>query len=253
MSLAALTACIDPALELTYRFPPGRLTYRWQVVATTVLDSPGERGSKTIQLDMDVLVLTGEANEAVTPVTMQLQPKKLREDGIEVSIPPATEVTFQVDSTGRIKGLEGVAHIPPSIAQTLELDRLLSELWPPLPPTRVELGEAWSAPLIVEAERTTIRLTGEGKIERFVTDGGRTLARIVYLRSGIARTRQQVGRAEVALPGTARIQTKLDLDLDLGMVVETTSTSSFRFDLSVGGGQAGEISLEIAARSRLVN
>lgn len=233
----ALAACAEPRVQLRYRLPgAGELRYRWTIETATAAETPAGATDRRTRLVLIVSEIPlGAGPEGTARLRMVLAPQEAVEDGAPV--PPGPPVTLELEVTpaGRVARVLRAADLPPETASSLELDRLLHEVRPPLPPERVALGARWPAPLASRGERSAVDLRGEGRLLGFELAGRRRLAVVEVRRSGPVVTSQQVGRGEVSLRGTSDIRTVARVDLDRGELVASDSRAESRFAVAPEG------------------
>lgn len=201
-------------------------------------------------MDLEETVAGREGRESLVRLT--LRPVEIFEDGVRASGGPDVRLSVRVTPDGRVS--EVVAEgLPPAALAAIELDRLMAELKASLPAAPTGIGDSWRADFQVETDRSTVALEGRGRLERFGLEGGRRLAHVTIRRLGSVTARQQVGRAQVTLPGELTLAGEADIDLDRGIAYRSRSHSVSVFDLSAaGGGLAGTIRIDVRSSAELV-
>ncbi|MGH2704476.1 MAG: hypothetical protein ACRDJ4_05090 [Actinomycetota bacterium] len=253
---AALVAagCSEPAVRVHYRFPQGQqLTYRWVVEASTTSDAAGGTTTQRLRMTLDAQesVVTPQPGGGAT-LRLVLTPVRLVRDGRNHDPGPPVEAELDVAPTGRLQKILQAADLPPEAVAALDLDRLLAQTRPLLPPGPVKLGDRWPTPLTSKTGQSSIDLEGEGRLAAFSLREGKRLARVETNRHGNIRSEQNVGPDSVLLDGGSRVSSTAFVDLDRGVLVEEVSRSVSRFDLSVGeAGSAGTIVVHLSTRASL--
>lgn len=251
-SLLVLDLASAPrTVSIRYRFPTGRvLHYRWTVDASTTNESAGGV-SQRLHMVLEVRERVLKARpDGGAHLRVHLRPLRKIEDGVPRGARPPIVLEIEVGPTGRVERILRAADLPPERISLLELDRLLSESRPPLPPGRVGSAAAWPAPLASKGERTSIDLQGAGRLLGFALDGGRRLAQVQIDRRGPVRAEQPAGGSRIQLEGVSETRSTADVDIDRGMVVMAVSRAVSRFKLSLEGQpNAGE--LRVVLRSKL--
>ncbi|MGH2733876.1 MAG: hypothetical protein ACRDJG_13250, partial [Actinomycetota bacterium] len=181
---------------------------------------------------------------------VNLRPLRKVEDGVARGARPPIVLEIEVGPTGRVERILRAADLPQERITSLELDRLLSESRPPLPPGRVGPVATWPAPLASKGERTSIDLEGRGRLLGFALDGGRRLAQVQIDRRGPVRAEQPAGADRIQLEGLSEVRSTAEVDLDRGVLVNSVSlgVSSFRLSLE---DQPEAAELRVVLRSKL--
>lgn len=246
--LATSAACSDPTHEIRYRYPAGQeVAYRFTVEATTSAGS--STGFRTVRLVLDVKESVLEPRpDGGARVKIVLQPVQITENGGPAEPGPPAEVELDVSPTGRVEKVHKAGELTPDALAALELERLLSESRPPLPPMPVRLGDRWPTPLAAKGERSAIDLAGQGRLAGFDLRNGRRLARVVVDRDGTISSNQAVGDEQVPLVGESTMHSVASVDLDRGILVESLSQVESRFQIA---GEAGVSTLTVRLTTRI--
>ncbi len=238
-------------VSIQYQFPTGRvLHYRWTVDASTT--SAGTKGiPRRLHMVLDVRerVLKGR-QDGGAHLRVHLRPLGKTEDGVARGARPPIVLEIEVGPTGRVERILRAADLPQERITSLELDRLLSESRPPLPPGRVGTVATWPAPLASKGERTFIDLRGQGRLLGFALNDGRRLAQVQIDRRGPVRAEQPAGEDRIQLEGASEVRSIAEVDLDRGVLVNATSRGVSTFKLSLEG-QPEAAELRVALRSEL--
>jgi len=252
LSILLTTAgCRSPKLLLEYKFMPGTTArYFWVIDTVTSIDSPTEQTTKRRHAAVDITESTSRSARGEMILKVNIRPRATRQDGKAITLPPPTTIDYQVGPHGRILKVFG-SDLPLTNLATLDLGNLSSEARPPLSLKPVGLSDEWSAPLNLRGAKSSIRMSGTGRLNGFQLEDKRRLAEVGLQRSGKITSSEIVGKAQVNLTGVSRSTSNSLVDVDSGALYSTNYSSSSNFDVASAGGPTAKLSISLTSRMKL--
>ena len=246
--LAMVGACRPDTVELRYRYPDRSIAYRMQAEANAHWDIGGPgRGNYVVTFRVTETVQSGDGEGATVTVTME--PTKVVENGLPSPGSEERSFALRIGASGEVLEVLEVDGVP---ADALDPDELIfiGTYRPPLPQSRVRLGEEWEAEQEVRVGAVFQQFVTTGSLDSLDRDQAGKIAQLSYSNVGPLLWSTQLPQGQAELIGSASTISEAVLDIDGGFLREAGSSTSGEFEVRVdpGGQQApitGTLNLDL--------
>lgn len=246
--LAMMGACRPDTVDLQYRYPDRSITYRMKAQANARWDigGPGQ-GDYVVTFRVTETVQSDEGEGATVTVTME--PTDVVENGLPSPGSEERSFALRIGPNGEVLEVLEVDGVP---ADALDPDELIfiGTYRPPLPQSRVRLGDQWEAEQEVRVGAVFQQFVTSGRLDSLDRDQAGRIARLDYSNEGPLLWSTELPQGQAELIGSASTSSEAMLDIDGGFLRGASSSTSGEFEVRVdpGGQQApitGTLDLEL--------
>lgn len=230
--VATASACRPDTVELAYEFPPdSELTYRMEAIAEARWDIQGE-GQGSYRTTFEVTERVESDDSGGTIVNVVMTPLNVDEDNLFASANNDRSFSLRLGEDGESVEILEVDGVPAADLGNEEIT-LIGTYRPPLPATRVGLGDEWRADQEIEAGSVFQGVSLVGTLERFDRDAEGKLAELSYDGTGELTQSVALPQGDAQLTGNADVHIDASVDLEEGFLREATSSTVGEFDARI--------------------